>query len=101
MDGALENKSFKVLCKNKGFNKKCEMKFEKMAPRTPQKNKMVNRKFPTLTGRVQAMMNRAHIYNENRYKFWGEAEKMATDLDGIMMKPKDKMGLHEKFFGDP
>jgi hypothetical protein len=46
-----------------------------MGPRTPQKNGKVDRKFQTLYGRIQAMLNGAGLEGELRDKVWAECDE--------------------------
>ena len=62
------------------------IKFEFIAPGTPQQNSVVERKFPTLMGRARAMMNHAGFDDNYKKKFWCEAISTATKLNNIMVK---------------
>ena len=47
------------------------IKFEFIAPGTPQQNSVVERKFPTLMGRARAMMTHAGFYDYFRKEILG------------------------------
>ena len=77
----------KILCDNAGENKKLEenvieknMKiiFEYTAAGTPQQNRVAERAFATLYGRVRAMLNRAGLEGMTREKLWAECAMTAT-----------------------
>jgi hypothetical protein len=48
------------------------IKFEFSGPRTPQRNGKVERKFQSLYGRIQVMLNGADLEGELRDKIWAE-----------------------------
>jgi hypothetical protein len=56
-DNAGENEATNTACAKEGL----EIQFEYTALGTPQQNGRVERKFATLHGRVQSMMNRANL----------------------------------------
>lgn len=80
-DNAGENVSMMNHVKSNGFN---NIKFEFTAPGTPQQNGVVERAFPTLFGRVRAMMNQAGFTKEMRGYMWAECANTATLLDNNM-----------------
>jgi hypothetical protein len=78
LDNAGENRSFQELANTEDFN---DVKFEFTAPRTPQQNGIVERAFPTLQGRVRAMMNYAGFTHSARCLMWVECANTSTLLD--------------------
>jgi hypothetical protein len=48
------------------------IKLDFSCPRTPQRNGKVERKFQTLYGRIQAMLNGADLEGELRDKIWAD-----------------------------
>ena len=83
-DNAGENKVLEKLCIE------CNMgiRFEYTAPQTPQQNGVVERLFPTLSGKVRAMMNHAGFTSNMRSYFWTECANTATKLEGLMQRNK-------------
>jgi Reverse transcriptase (RNA-dependent DNA polymerase) len=81
MDGAGENRKFQDYAAKRGFG---ELKFEFTAPGTPQQNGIAERSFPTLLGRVRAMMNNAGFDREMRGKLWAECARTATMMENSM-----------------
>ena len=79
--------------------KKYKLQFEWTAPRTPEYNGKVERKFPTLLGRKRAMLNKAKIEGADRYKFWTEAANTATKLDGLLVTSSKHKCADENFYG--
>jgi transposase InsO family protein len=69
LDNSGENKSFQDKASTKGY---ADIKFEFTAPGTPQQNGVAERAFPTLLGRVRAMMNQAGFSHELRGLLWVE-----------------------------
>ena len=70
--------------------KKCDeenlgLKFEFIAPGTPQQNSVVERKFPTIMRRGRAMMNHAGFDENYRRTLWCETISTATKLDSLMV----------------
>ena len=62
---------------NRSLHKECEQNlgviFEFTAPGTPQQNSVVERKIPTLMGRVRSMLIQAGINQKEKVKFWYSA----------------------------
>jgi Reverse transcriptase (RNA-dependent DNA polymerase)/gag-polypeptide of LTR copia-type len=91
-DNAAENKDFSKHSKQAQMG----LIFEFTAPHTPQQNGIVERSFPTIGGRVRAMMSSAGIEKELRTKLWAETVNMATQLDTLT--PNGKKSRYENFF---
>ena len=96
-----------IRCDNAGENKKLKEKcdrlklgieFEFTAPKTPQQNGIVERKFATLYGRGRALLNRAKFNRNMRKGLWAEAARIATMLDTITVKPDQTKCLYKLFF---
>jgi hypothetical protein len=79
-DDAGENMTMKNDPEIKSF---C-IKLEFLVPRTPQRNGKVERKFQTLYGRIQAMLNGAGLEGELRDKIWAECAMNVTYLSNII-----------------
>ena len=101
----IKTKNFEVKylkCDNAGENKTLEqelkkwenrdlfpnIEFEYTASNTPQQNAKVERKFPTLYGRMRAMMFNAGLTKAMREKLWTECAQTATLLDNITVNEK-------------
>jgi hypothetical protein len=65
------------------------VKFEYNGPCTPQRNGKVERKFQTMYGRIQAIMNDSEIDGEFRDGLWAECASTAAYHDNLIIK-KDK-----------
>ena len=89
-DNAAENEKFKEKIVEIGMDA-C---FEFSAPGTPQQNVKVERVFATLYGRVQAMLNYAHVEGD----IWAECGKTSTDLDGILYGKDQTENSYTKMF---
>ena len=89
-----ENRALKKACRTAHLG----IKFEFTAPYTPQQNGVVERAFPTLMGRTQAMMNLAGFEKKRRTQLWCEAANTATLLDNILIHEEEKKCPHELFF---
>jgi hypothetical protein len=81
-DNAGENMTMKNDPEIKSFG----IKFEFSSPRTPQRNGKVERKFQTLYGRIQAMLNGAGLEGELKDKIWAECVTNVTHLSNIISK---------------
>jgi hypothetical protein len=67
------------------------IKFEFSGPRTPQRNRKVERKFQTFYGRVIATLNYGGIKDRVRTGVWSECVRTKTFLSNITsIKAKDK-----------
>ncbi len=75
-DNAGENVALEMACKQEGLG----IKFEYTAPGTPQQNGQVERKFATMYGKVQAMLNDAKLIAALHKKLWAKAANAATIL---------------------
>ena len=81
MDNAGENLAFKKKSKNKGFG----IEFKMASPRTPQQSGRVERKFATLFGYSQAMLNDCGFKKQMRQGLWTEAAATATQMHNILV----------------
>jgi hypothetical protein len=54
------------------------VKFEFSGMRSPQRNGKIERKFPTLYGRIWSMLNGAVLEGELRHKIWVECVMNVT-----------------------
>ena len=79
-DNVDENK----VVNEKSKNDRLGIKFEYMAPGTPQQNGMVERAFVTLYGQVRSMMNQVGFTWKKCDQLWAECTAMATKLEVIM-----------------
>ena len=79
-DNAGENRTLERQCIDKGL----DITFEYTAPYSPQFNGRVERKFPTLKGRVRAMLNWEGVTENMRAKLWGYAVYNTTQHDVIL-----------------
>jgi hypothetical protein len=70
--------------------KKLAVKFEYSGPRTPQRNGKVERKFQTLYGRIQAIMNDSAIDEEFRDSLWAEYASTAIYCDNLIINKNKK-----------
>ena len=73
--------------------------FEYTATGTPQQNAYVERDFPTLMGRVRAMMNFAGFTTEKRKQLWCEAGNTATMLENILVHEQNSAPPYTMFYG--
>jgi transposase InsO family protein len=80
-DNADENMTMKNDPEIKSFG----IKFEFPSPRTPQRNEKVERKFPTLYGKIRAMLNGADLEDELRDKILAEFVMNVTYLSNIIL----------------
>ncbi len=87
LDNAGENMKFREMAKRHGHG---HLVFEFTAPGTPMQNGVVERAFPTLIGRVRAMMNNAGFTKEMRAKLWAECARTATMIENNMPDKKDE-----------
>ena len=69
MDNAKENLAFKDDMAKESF----QVKFELVAPNTPQQNDVVERAFATLTSRTRALFFAANFKKETKIQIWPEA----------------------------
>ncbi|KAG7337993.1 gag-polypeptide of LTR copia-type [Nitzschia inconspicua] len=81
-DNAGENKMLEQACREQGL----QIVFEYTAPGTPQQNRVVERKFATLFGKVRSMNNGAGLHDNIRQQLWAEAANCATDLECLLVK---------------
>ena len=81
-DNSGENRNFK-----EDVNKYItyQIQFEFTAPKTPQQNGTIERKFATLYGKVRSLLNTAGLTSTLRYALWAHAAKLATQLENIIM----------------
>ena len=93
-DNSGENNALQRSCKQEGLG----ITFEYTAPNTPQQNGRVERRFPTLYGRVRAMLRDVSVSINNK-RLWAEAANTATDLDNMLLKQGETTNSFHKFFG--
>ena len=93
-DNAGENLMTERKCKEEGLG----IKMEYTAPNTPQQNGRIERKFPTLYGRVRAMLNAAQVSKTLRKGLWAECAKTATLLENICVGVHEDQPSYTKFF---
>jgi hypothetical protein len=74
------------------------IKIEYVPARTPQYN-AIERHYPTLYGRVRAMLNAAKFDKEMRGYLWAEAAATATLVDNILTKRIGEPSAAEQFNG--
>ena len=67
---------------------KMNVQFQFTARATPQQNSPVEKKFDTLAGRGDSMMNAANLSLHERCKLFKEAFQTATLLDGLVLITK-------------
>ena len=60
--------------------------FEFTARNTPQQNSKVEVRIATIVAKGRAMMHRANVPMEARYKIFPKAFETATDLDNLVIK---------------
>lgn len=97
LDNAGENKSFQERAKKNKHT--CEIQFEFTAPGTPQQNGVVERAFPTLMGRVRAMMNQAGFTRAVRQLMWAECVRTATMVENSTRDKVDQGAPIELLYG--
>ena len=83
LDNAGENKALQKRCQNEKWQ--LGIQFEFTARDTPQQNSVAEVGFATVMNRARAMMHRANIPIEIRFKLWHEACMTATLLDGLVV----------------
>jgi len=93
-DNSGENNALQRSCKQEGLG----IAFEYTAPNTPQQNGRVERRFPTLYGRIRAMLRNINI-SINYKRLWAEAANTATDLSNMLLKQGETTNSFHKFFG--
>jgi hypothetical protein len=97
LDNAGENKVFSTVSKDSGYG---TIKFEFTAPGTPQQNGVVERAFPTLLGRVRAMMNQSGFTKKMRGLMWAECARTATMLSNVVTENPDGKTPYELMYGE-
>jgi hypothetical protein len=80
--------------------KSFSIKFEFSGSRTPQRNGKFERKFQTLYGRVQAMLNGAELEGELRDEIWAEYVMNVTYLSNIIAKKSNFKIPFELLYGE-
>ena len=80
-DNAGENMKLKTRCASADW--KLGIEFEFTGRATPQRNHLAELAFSIIANRGRAMMHRANVSIEIRYKVWKEAFATATLLDGL------------------
>jgi transposase InsO family protein len=97
-DNGGENKGLEKDAKKEGLG----LTFEYTAPRTPQQNGRVERKFASLYGRVRAMLNGARVTKEIRGKLWAECANTATLYENMIVGENQSESAYKSFYGkDP
>src|SRR5210317_1107884 len=94
-DNAGENITLDQQCKKLGLG----VNFEYMAPKTPQQNGCVERKFATLYGRIRAMLLASGLEKPLRQCLWAECANTATQLANHIIPPKGNTSPFHQFFG--
>ena len=79
---------------------KWNIKFEFTAPNTPQQNNKTERKFPTIKGRVRAILNWAAVTEEMRMKLWTYAVYNATQHEIILTTRYRKRNPYKLFWNE-
>ena len=82
-DNAGENRSLQARLQSKDW--KMNIKFQYTARATPQQNSPVEKKFHTITGRGDSMMNAANLGLHERCLLFKEAYSTALLLDGLVL----------------
>jgi hypothetical protein len=95
-DNAGENMTMKNDPEIKSFG----IEFEFLGPRTPQRNGKVERKFQTLYGRIQAMLNGADLEGELRVKIWAECVMNVTHVSNIISTKSSFKRPFEFLYGE-
>jgi hypothetical protein len=90
-----ENKALFDECRSKGYN----MNFEFSAPRTPQRNGNMERKFQTLFGRIRAMLNRAGVKDQLISGVWAECAMIVTFISNVISIKNNEVCTYEFLFG--
>ena len=93
-DNAGENLALQRACEKEGLG----VRFELTAPGTPQQNVKVERKFPTLYGRMRAMFHGSNIKGTHRHQLWAKATLTAPELDQILVEYGEPKNSFEKCF---
>jgi hypothetical protein len=93
-DDAGENTSLENACLAAGLG----IQFEYTAAGTPQFNGRVERKFATLYGRVQSMMNATNVPQKMRTGIWTECAATVSKSDSIMVTNTKPISSHNQFF---
>jgi transposase InsO family protein len=73
--------------------------FEYTAPGTPQHNGRIERRFPTIYGRVRSTMNKARIRKKIGEGLWTECASMTTKHANMMVTPNQTVPSHQQFYG--
>jgi hypothetical protein len=76
------------------------IKFEFLGPRTPQRNRKVERKFQILYERIRAMLNGAGLEGELRDKIWAECVMNVTYLSNIISTKSSFKSPFELLYGE-
>jgi len=91
MDNAGENK--KLEARMQSVDWQMNIKVEYTARDTPQQNHLAELAFAVIANRGRAMMSKANIPMETRYRLYSEAFKTATLLDGLVITTLDGKSL--------
>jgi hypothetical protein len=95
-DDAGENMTIKNDPESKLFG----IKFEFLGPRTPQRNRKIERKLQTLYGRIRAMLNGADLECQLRDKICVECVMNVTHLSNIISTKSNLKSPFELLYGE-
>jgi hypothetical protein len=93
-DNSGENNALQRICKHEGLG----IKFEYTTPNTPQQNGRVERRFPTIYGRVRAMWRDISVSINNK-RLWAETANTAIALDNMLLKQGETSNSFHKSLG--
>jgi hypothetical protein len=98
-----------IRCDNSGENKSLQqqialdsslsVKFEFVAPYTPEQNGSIERKFATIFGKTRAMLNAAQLPTNLRNKLWAQCASTASKLENVLSSTGEDLSASEKFYG--
>ncbi len=91
-DNAGENRRLEKQCINEGL----DITFEYTAPHSPQFNRRVERKFPTLYGKMRATFIHAGITHDEAQRYWCECANTLINIENILGKSKDDKSASKK-----
>ncbi len=91
-DNAGENKTIEKQCIAEGL----DITFEYTAPCSPQFNGRVERKFPTLYGKMRATFIHAGIRDADSKSYWCECANTLIKIENILIKSKDDKSTSKK-----
>lgn len=94
-DNAGENRTLEKDCIDEGL----DITFEYTAPYSPQFNGRVERKFPTLYGKMRATFIHAGITHDEAQRYWCECANTLIKIENILIKAKGDKSASEKMNG--